>query len=763
MPAELTSFVGRAGELATIREMLGQARLLTLVGPGGVGKSRLALRAVADAADGFPDGVRLAELSGLKDPDLLPGVIADALGLPARAGMSPVDSVVEHLAGAGLLLVLDTCEHLVDACALLADLLLSQAPGLKILATSRQALDVPGEYVLPVTLGLPEGDEGGDALDLFEQRAALAVPGFTLTDGRRALAAALCRRLDGIPLAIELTAVRLRALPLEQLAARIDDSFAILNGGRKAVLPRHQTLRTTIGWSHELCSPPERLLWARLSVFAGSFDLAAVESVCTDPRLPVDDVVDPLIGLVDKSVVVRLDSRYQLLDTIREFGADWLAELDETAALRHRLTTYCRSRLRRLEERFLGPDQARLHRALRTEHDNLRAALEYAQADGDLLPMAAQMWPYWLCGGQPAEATHWLELALAQHREATPERVRALQWASTFAALQGDHARATGLAHEMRQQAGQLADPRLTALARLCAGQAAAFRGACDEAVADLSVALDELRATGTELDVALATLRLGMAYALGGRTDAALTVLGELTEPAGGDRTDSYVQGCAHGYLTVAHLAAGAVEEAARTGRRAVELHDLRDGVLDLAVTLDAVAWTAVAQGRHRRAALILGGVDAPYDLLDRRRALGNPLLTRLHEQALRTAGDALGGTELERLRRQGARLPREQLVAFALSDEDMPPDLPARPRPSGSDGLTRREREVATLIAKGMTNREIAQDLVISKRTADAHVEHILAKLGFSSRSQIAALISGENHQGATPAVGSPVRPRL
>lgn len=568
------------------------------------------------------------------------------------------------------------------------------------------------------------------------------------------LAAALCRRLDGIPLAIELTAVRLRALPLEQLAARLNDSFAILNGGRKSVLPRHQTLRTTIGWSHELCSPTERLLWARLSVFAGTFDLGAVESVCTDLQLPTDAVVDPLIGLVDKSVVVRLDNRYQLLDTIREFGADWLAELDETAAVRHRLTAYYRSRLRQLEERFLSPDQARLHRALLPEHDNLRAALEYAQADGDLLSMASAMWPYWLCGGQPAEASHWLELALAQQREVSPERVRALQWASTFAALQGDPATARRLAREMREQAEHLADPRLIALARLCSGQASAFLGECDEAVAELTVALDELRRVGTELDLAVANLRLGMAYALGGRTEGALAVLGDLTGLVADDRTDSYIQGCAHGYLTVAHLAAGDAEAAERTGRRAVELHDLRDGVLDLGVTLDAVAWTAVAQGRHHRAAVILGGVDAPYDLLDRRRALGNPLLTELHEQALRAAEDALGDLQLERLRRQGARLPREQLVAFALSRDDLPPDIPAQPRPSGSNGLTQREREVATLIAKGMTNREIAEQLVISKRTADAHVEHILAKLGFSSRSQIAALISQERCRDTSPA---------
>ncbi|MFG2502199.1 ATP-binding protein [Streptomyces sp. NPDC048441] len=768
LPAELTSFVGRVGELAEVQRLLGQARLLTLVGPGGVGKSRLALRAAGEAAAEFPDGVRLAELSGLKGPELLPGVVAEALGLPAQAGKSRIDEVIEYVADRELLIILDTCEHLVDACALLANLLLSQAPRLKILATSRQALDVPGEYVLPVApLGLPEEGEGGDALELFEQRAAVAVPGLELTDSEREIASALCRRLDGIPLAIELTAVRLRALPLEQLAARLTESFALLDGGRKAVLLRHQTLRNTIGWSHELCSPAERLLWARLSVFAGIFDLAAVEAVCTDLQLPTGTVVDPLIGLVDKSVVLRHGNSYQLLDTIREFGAEWLDRVEETAAVKHRMIAYYRSRLQHFQERFFSSDQAPLHKALLPERENLRAALEYAHADGELLPVAAAMWPYWLCSGQPAEACHWLDLALVQQPEVSTERVRALQWASMFTALQGDQSTAKRLAGEMREQAEQVADQRLIALAQMCSGQASGFLGECDEAVAELAPALDELRRVGTDLDVALATMRLGMVHALDGRADAGIAILSDVMRLAGeNDKEDkednsneenseeSYIQGCAYGYMTVAHLVAGDIDAAEQTGRRSVELHDLRDGVLNLGITLDAVAWTAVAQGLHHRAALIFGGVDAPFDLLDRRRALGNPMLTRLHAQALGAAEEALGSEGLERLRRQGARLPREQLVAFALSHSDTLPGIPAQPESCGTSDLTQREREVAELVARGMTNKAIAEQLVISKRTADAHVEHILAKLGFSSRSQIVALVSAESRQDANRA---------
>ncbi|MEV6107044.1 LuxR C-terminal-related transcriptional regulator [Streptomyces sp. NPDC051940] len=687
MPTELTSFVGRVDDLAEVRRLLAHARLLTLVGPGGVGKSRLGLRAAAEASPDIADGVRLAELSGLKSPDLLPTVVADALDVPVQDGQSPIDKVMAYVAERELLIVLDTCEHLVGACAPFAELLLSQALRLRILVTSRQALDVPGEYVLPVVpLGLSGGADSGDALELFEQRAAVAVPGLQFTDSEREIAAALCRRLDGIPLAIELTAVRLRALPLAQLAARLQESFALLDSGRKAVL-----------------------------------------------------------GLVDKSVVYRTGDRYQLLDTIREFGIEMLGKSDETATVATRMTVYYQSRLGAFAEQFFTSEQATHHRALLPERENLRAVLEYAHADGALLPAAAAMWPYWLCSGQPAEASHWLGLAFTQQAATTRESAQALQWASTFAALQGDHTTATQLAGEMRQHAEQLGDPRLAALARLCAGQAAAFLGEREAAVADLTPTLAELRTTGTALDIAMATLRLGMAHPLGGQPGAAIPILEEVKRLAGEDSQESYLQGCAYGYMAVAQLAAGDVDAAQEAGRRSVALHDLRDGVSSLGVTLDVIAWTAVAQGRPHRAALILGAVDAQFHLLDRRRALGNPLLTTLHSQAVTTASEALGAEALDQWRRHGAGLSRERLVAFALSDDDTVPGLVVPPTPLSTDNLTQRERQIAALVAGGLTNREIATQLVISKRTVDVHVERILAKLGCTSRTQIASPTAG------------------
>ncbi|GAB7103167.1 hypothetical protein JCM4814A_14810 [Streptomyces phaeofaciens JCM 4814] len=316
LPVEITSFVGRAEELALIRTALARFRLVTLVGPGGVGKSRTALRAAGGSAGRFADGVRLVELSALHDPELVPATLAGVLDLPEQPGTSPLDAVVEHLRERHMLLVLDTCEHLVDACAMLCDILLREARGLVVLATSRQPLDVPGEHCVPIA---PLGRK--DAVDLFRRRAAAVT---VLGDRDEARTLALVDRLDGMPLALELAAVRLRAVPLAELVARLDQRFEVLTGGRRTALTRHQTLRTAIDWSYDLCTPQERLLWARLAVFAGPFELSAAEEVCGGGELPREDVVSALIGLVDKSVVQRIGEdggRYRLLDTLREYGA----------------------------------------------------------------------------------------------------------------------------------------------------------------------------------------------------------------------------------------------------------------------------------------------------------------------------------------------------------------------------------------------------------------------------------------------------------
>jgi non-specific serine/threonine protein kinase len=325
LPAEATSFVGRSAELAEISALLAAARMVTVAGPAGVGKTRTALRAAAAAAGRYPDGIRLADLGETDDPAKLAESVAMALGLR----QADTVSLLRYLRGKRLLLILDTCEHMVEACAALAGTVLRTAPGVSLLATSRQPLDVPGEHAFPL---LPLS-KGSVAADLFAQRAAAVVPGFALTPENRGTVTRLCARLDGLPLAIELAAIRLRALPLDQLTSRVEAGIRLLTVSRRGTSPRHRTLRAAIEWSHRWCTPAEQALWERLSVFGGGFDVSGAQDVCAGGVLPAAEVLSALVGLVDKSVVLREapqhgagQARYRLPAVMREFGADRLAE-----------------------------------------------------------------------------------------------------------------------------------------------------------------------------------------------------------------------------------------------------------------------------------------------------------------------------------------------------------------------------------------------------------------------------------------------------
>ena len=348
LPPQTSGFVGRVAELGRARDLLRESRLVTITGTGGVGKTRLAVRVASEAAAGFRDGVRLIELSGVRDPGLLMYTVAAGLTLAELSNAeadqgSQLDTLLGFIRDRELLLILDTCEHLVDACAALADTVLRAAPGVIILATSRQPLDASGEAVLqlfPLPVPDPSEESAGqaDAVELFAQRAAAAVPGFTVTPENLADVITVCRRLDGIPLAIELATVRLRALPLHQMAERIDDRLRLLTGGRRSGTPRHQTLRAAIDWSYSLCTPTEQLLWERLSVFAGGFDIVAAEAVCAGGELATEEILPTLVSLVDKNVLVSErapdpgvpeggkpdEPAFRMLDTIREFGAERL-------------------------------------------------------------------------------------------------------------------------------------------------------------------------------------------------------------------------------------------------------------------------------------------------------------------------------------------------------------------------------------------------------------------------------------------------------
>jgi predicted ATPase/DNA-binding SARP family transcriptional activator len=458
LPERLTSLVGRSDELGEVAKLVEQYRLVTVTGPGGAGKTSLATELARRLAGGYPDGVWLVELAALRDPGLLPEVVAATLGLSeesAQPGVPPsatVERLASFVADKGLLLVLDNCEHLAAACAGLARGLLEAGPGLGVLATSREVLGVPGEVVWPIpplavptpahdlapvlagTDLAPEVLVGYDAVRLFVERAAAADPSFTLDGASAPVVAELCRRLDGLPLAIELAAARVRALPPAELALRLQDRFRLLAGGGRAVDPRQQTLRATIDWSWDLLGEPDRRLLRRLSVFSGGWTVPAAETVCGGDGLDPGEILEGLFRLVDRSLVVAAGgdpARFTLLETLRAYGAERLAEAGETQAVTARHTAWC---LDLVEEAAAHRTARPWLRRVAADYDNLRAALDRAMAAPDpetALRLAAALGWYWWTD-RTIEGRQLLAgaLALADGQPPTPQRARALQAAA---------------------------------------------------------------------------------------------------------------------------------------------------------------------------------------------------------------------------------------------------------------------------------------------------------------------------------------------
>jgi predicted ATPase/DNA-binding CsgD family transcriptional regulator len=762
LPLEVTAFVGRHRELAELTGLLRTARLVTVTGPGGVGKTRVALRAAAQLAEEFPDGTWLVELSGLHDAELLPDTAATALGLPGTENHSQLDVILDHLRDQRLLLILDTCEHLIDACAMLADILLRATP-VTVLATSRQPLAVPGEhtYVIP-PLPVPQlgaRNPGGDAVELFAQCAAAAVPGFEVTDANRACVIRLCRRLDGVPLAIELATVRLRAIPLEQLVDRLEDRFRLLAGGRRATLPHHQTIRAATEWSYDLCSPAEQLLWARLSVFAGSFDVAAAEQVCADERLDVRDVLATLIGLVDKSVVLRVDTqgadgdgtRYLLLDTIREFGAEKLAERGEQDMVRQRHLARYRGLAVYLGENPLAADQVPRYRQLRLEHAELRAALEYALTmpgrPRDAAAMAISLDAYWQMSSVPGEGRHWLGKVLPRLGELSRARALALIVDGYLACLQDDTEDGLTRLDEGIAIAEERGDGLIRTRGYLNLTMALTFAGRYEEAARAGATAYEGALAVGDSSMLAVLDSHVGYLHLLGGEAEAGLARCRSGLARLGPDSTERWQQS----YLLLLEgmclFVLGDLGPSAEAFRTALAMkHEIGD-TMGMGYALEGTGWLAAAEQRFTRAAWLLGAAEGRWQLTGGR--LGrNATAEALHARAGQLIRDALGEERYRTLHDQGAAYPLEEIVRLAAADADALPPHPAEaggalvPSPSPPlRALTSRELEIAGLVGEGLSNRQIAERLVISKRTVDAHIEHIYGKLGVSSRVQLAS----------------------
>ena len=435
LPLELSSFVGREKELAEVKRLLENNRLLTLTGSGGCGKTRLALAAAGELVEGFADGVWLVELASLADASLVPQAVASTLGVREQTGRSPTESLSDYLGSKRVLLVLDNCEHLVEACAELAEALLHSCPELRILATSREALGITGEVAwLVPSLSLPdlrrlpavESLYQYESARLFVERTTAVNPTFALTEQNASAVAQVCYRLDGIPLAIELAAARTKVLTVEQIAVRLDDSFGLLSAGSRTAMPRQRTLHATMDWSHELLPDEERALFRRLAVFAGGFTLEAAESVCSGEDLERDEVLDLLSHLVDKSLVVAWEvsgeARYRLLETVQQYAWEKLSEPGETERFRERHAGYYLALAEEAEPELKGAGQVAWLERLEWERDNLRAAMAWLLERGALEEAARLGWALWLFWGiraHFAEGRRWMEQALSARSSAS--------------------------------------------------------------------------------------------------------------------------------------------------------------------------------------------------------------------------------------------------------------------------------------------------------------------------------------------------------
>ena len=797
LPAQVSRFIGRDAELAAVRDLVAASRLVTLTGAGGAGKTRLALQVAAGLAGGAGDGVWFADLAPLRDPDLVARTVADVLGVREEPGRPVLEALVEAVGGRSLLVLLDNCEHVIGACAKLADALLRGCPNLALLATSREPLGIGGERVHRVpSMGVPADGEdarvirASEAVRLLEDRAAAQGVPLAWDEATADVAGRICRRLDGMPLAIELAAARLRVMPPAELEARLDERFVLLTGGSRAGMARQQTLRAMVDWSWELLNPPERAVLARLSAFAGGFGLAAAEAVAAGPDVPPGEVVGHLGELVDKSLVQFGDAgagpgRYRLLETVRQYAAGRL-DAQGPAAVNHAQTAHRDYYLALAEAatpHLVGPGQAAWLDRLDAELGNLRAAIAVSLTQADPEPglrLAAALRVYWRVRGHAAEGADVLRALLAAPaaQAATLPRARALAAAANLLQQTGGYAtaadycqqalaiaRAVGedylVADLLDEQAwvlvrqGQpgaalplieqgldlvrrLGEPHLTGLLVAARAYAAHVVGDPEDAVRDAAEALRLFRRAGDRREAGVMLCNLGYYELSEGDLDAARRHLVESLGIARAlnARSDIVYQtfnlGLAEylgGSSTAAEaLFAESLDLARRTGRKAHMAYALIGLALAGRGGTD-LGWSARLHGAADQALADLG------------HAL-EPLEARLADRDRQRLRAAMGAGAFDAEYAAGRTLDLTLAMDTAVADQAGPATPTPPADPLARFGLTEREHEVLSLLAAGRSNPEIGQALFISTKTASVHVSNILAKLGVSGRVEAAAV---------------------
>ncbi|UKY48465.1 ATP-binding protein [Streptomyces inhibens] len=644
IPEESTSFVGRRTELRRIDDKLTEHRLITLTGPGGVGKTRIAIRAARAAERRFPDGVRWADLWPLHGEGLLMAAVSDAVGLADHTARTPAAALCAWLADKRLLLVLDSCEHLVDACRDLLGDLLTAAPGVTVLVTSRQPLGLAGEWTTEIGPLPCTGDN--DALTLFIERAGTAVPGLRLTAPPHAAAAdIICRRLEGIPLALELACAQLASTSVERIAERLTTRFDTLDGDGMPRPPRHRTLRCAIGWSHELCTPLERLLWARLSVFRGTFDEDSAGAVCAGGPLTGQGVRTALAGLAAKSVLSREGSRFRMLDTLREYGRIWLAELDEVADLSDRHAAHFVAFGRRAELGWLGPEQVGWYRKVADAHVDLCTALDRLLVTDPerAQELSAAIGFFWSCCGHLHEARDYLARALAAHHGPSRARTRALWALGVAVLLQGDLALADALGLECSQAARASDDAEAVLAAGYLIGLTHLIAG---RPMSALTVADQVLGPPPDAPFDSPGRLRCHLVRIF------ALTGLGKLTEARAEAtelrrgcvrRGEHWTRSYTDYQLSLISLFQGRPEESADHARAMLEAKQGIGDNFGIALGLDLLAAAVAAQGDGAAAARVYGSGQAIWRTVGHPQR-GTPELRAVREECERRARAAIG-----------------------------------------------------------------------------------------------------------------------
>lgn len=765
--------MGRRQEVSEVRSLLGRSRLVTLTGVGGVGKTRLAVQVARSARRAFRDGAWLVELAAVTEPGQVAEAVAGTLRIPEQSGRASEDALGAFLASRELLLVVDNCEHLLETCTPLLAGLLQRAEGLRVLATSREVLGVPGEAVYGVPpLAVPE--EGGPldeaaspALALFVERARAVSPEFDMSVATLGTLGGICRRLDGLPLAIELAAARLRVLSPKDLAERLDDRFRVLAGpGSRS---GRRTLRQTVEWSFDLCGKAERKVWTRLAVFADDFELAAAEAVCGGEDLDEGEVTEAVFGLVSKSVLLSYadggSRRFRMLSMLREYGLERLRDdagiggdaSPSEVELRARHLAWYAGLGARLEREWFGPDQPAWRARLMAELTNVRAALQFSLDSAEHTPagqrLAADLRGFWLTGPM-REGTYWLARLVDAAPEPSRELVHALSALSWVAAGVGSVDQSTAAARTAVELAAEHAPERLPrALHNL--GMNLAARGdpaalpLLEESVAR---ARSEPGERGEELAYALFTL----GFCVG--------MQGELARSA--DLYAESVSICRRAgerwWLAWMRLAeafrASTLEDTASLKPAVGEALDLARQVPDHHVCVSCLSVLALlAEGTDaRRAAFLLGICERYWRDAGGFMLAAEPWATAIN-QARERCRTALGESAYAEEYRHGEAATLEEGIAVALDQRQSAPSRANAPATASSVRLTRREAEIAGLVAEGLSSREIAASLVLSVRTVETHVQNILTKTGFTSRTQIAAWHAGLSRTNDPPAPGA------